>query len=128
MAEALRRTWVVIRALITLSVAMECLLIADTKVHRIVVALLILIYVQSIGWASMFGRVMFQDLARLGLWIRQVKEHSVLQVQGVEDGLLLSERIAMRLKERAFDEIVFWIQAILIYGMVLFFLLRVMVV
>lgn len=141
MWKALKYAWIILKALITLAVALGCLLIADSKVFTVLVCLLILIYVQNVGTASMFGRVMYNDLAKISKQVRQIRamlgiredsqlvnEEDQYDGKGEEEDeaedLSVSEQIVAELKKQAVQEFVFLIQNATIHLVVLFFLIK----
>jgi hypothetical protein len=131
MSKTIKYTWIVLRALITLAVALECFLIADNKVYTVLVSLLILIYLQNAGAASIFGRVMYSDLAIVSKHLRQIRKKLDIrdwEPNGEEDEpeeeLSTSEQIMLKLKEQAVQEFVFLVQTAIMHIMVLFFLIK----
>jgi hypothetical protein len=123
MRKVIKYTWAVLKALITLAIALECLLIADSTVFEVLVALLILIYLQNMAGES-FAKVMYQDLARMSKHLRQIRARLDVPHEEEEEELSASEQIMVKLEENAFQEFILLIQLSIMYMMVLFFLVK----
>ena len=129
MWRAIKYTWAVLRALITLAITLECLLIADSKVFTVLVALLILIYLQNVGAANILGRVMYSDVAQMSRHLREIRAKLDIRdtadnEEDHEETVSASERIVAQLREYAVQEFVFLIQTSIMYALVVFFLLK----
>jgi hypothetical protein len=123
MWKSFRYAWAIVRTLIMIAIALGCFSVADNRVSTIIVALLILIYLQGLGNGTIFMRSMFQQIADIMQELRTVRR--LLKDASVDiDNECMNDQIMAKLKEQPLQEFVSMVGASVIYLIVLWNLMK----